>query len=211
MFGNNGRLKNALGKGDVNLFLENNQVLIVDNVYFVPGITKSLLSVCQATKNGTSIKFEETYAQIKHKTPDGQITKYIRKHLDDGLYRIPCTPTAITLEAHYTSTNEQSTLTNLWHHRLAHTHLQAIKNMQFHNMALGLPKAHLTNLKIFEGCILGKMPQHPFPCWQTTSSRPLQLFHNDLYGPFPTKSISGSIYLISFIDEFIVNSSLLPS
>ena len=39
VFGNNGRL-NALGKGDVNLYLENNQVLIVDNVYSVPGITK---------------------------------------------------------------------------------------------------------------------------------------------------------------------------
>ena len=105
VFGNNGRV-NALGKRDVNLFLENNQVLIVDNVYFVPGITKNLLSIYQETENGTSIKFEETYAQIKHKTPDGQITKYIRKHLDDGLYRIPCTPTTITLEAHYTSTNE---------------------------------------------------------------------------------------------------------
>ena len=115
IFGNNGRL-NALGKGDVNLFLEDNQLLTVDNVYFVPGITKNLLSVCQATKNGTSIKFEETYAQIKHKTPDGQTTKYICKHLDEGLYRIPCTPKTITLESHYTSTNEQSTLTNLWHH-----------------------------------------------------------------------------------------------
>ena len=90
----------------------------------------------------------------------------------------------------------------MWHHRLAHTHLQAIKNMQFHNMALGLPKAHLTNLKIFEGCILGKMPQHPFTPRQTTSSQPLQLVHNDLCGPFPTKSISGSIYFISFIEDY---------
>ena len=110
IFGNNGRL-NALGKGDVNLFLEDNQLLTVDNVYFVPGITKNLLSVCQATKNGTSIKFKETYAQIKQKTPDGQTTKYICR-----LYRIPCTPKTITLDSHYTSTNEQSTLTNLWYH-----------------------------------------------------------------------------------------------
>ena len=69
-------------------------------------------------------------------------------------------------------------------------------------MALGLPKAHLTNLKICEGCILGKMPQHPFPRRQTTSSQPLQLVHSDLCGPFPTKSISGSVYFISFIDDY---------
>ena len=120
VFGNNGSL-NALGKGDVNLLLEDNHLLTIDNVYFVPGITKNLLSICQATKNVTSIKFEETYAQIKHKTPGGQTTKYICKHLDEGLYRIPCTPITTTLEAHYTSTNEQFRLTNLWHHRLAHT------------------------------------------------------------------------------------------
>ena len=69
-------------------------------------------------------------------------------------------------------------------------------------MALGLPKARLTNLKICEGCILGKMPQHTFPSQQTTSSRPLQLVHSDLCGPFPTKSISGSVYFISFIDDY---------
>ena len=40
VFGNNGRL-NALGKGDVNLFLEENKVLIIDNVYFVLESLKS--------------------------------------------------------------------------------------------------------------------------------------------------------------------------
>ena len=58
-------------------------------------------------------------------------------------------------------------------------------------MALGLPEAHLKNLKIYGGFILGKMPQHPFP---------QVLVHNDLCGPFPTNSISGSIYFIGFID-----------
>ena len=70
LFDNNGS-QNALGKGDANLLLQENQLLTVDNVYFVPGITKNLLLVSQATKNGTSIKFEETYAQIKHKTLGG--------------------------------------------------------------------------------------------------------------------------------------------
>ena len=69
-------------------------------------------------------------------------------------------------------------------------------------MALGLPKAHLANLKIYEGCILGKRPQHPFPRRQTTSRQPLQLVHSDLCGPFPTKSIIGSVYFISFIDNY---------
>ena len=56
VFGNNGSL-NALGKGDVNLLLQDNQLLIVGNICFVLGIRKNLLFVCQATKNGTTIKF----------------------------------------------------------------------------------------------------------------------------------------------------------
>ena len=56
VFGNNGTL-NVLGKGDVNLLLQDNQLLTIDNVYFGHRITKNLLSVCQATKNGTSKKF----------------------------------------------------------------------------------------------------------------------------------------------------------
>ena len=69
-------------------------------------------------------------------------------------------------------------------------------------MALGLLKANLTNLKNCKVCIIGKKPQHPFPCRQTTSSQPMQLLHNDLSGPFPTKSISGSVYFIRFIDDY---------
>ena len=57
MFGNNGSL-NSLGKGGVSFLLQDNwQLLTVDNVYFVPRIMKNL-SVSEATKNGTSIKFE---------------------------------------------------------------------------------------------------------------------------------------------------------
>ena len=86
---------------------------------------------------------------------------------------------------------------------LTRTHSSTtIKNMQLHNMALGLPKTQLTNLKICEGCILGKISQYTFPLRQTTSSLPLQLVHNDLCAPFPTKSISRLVFFISFIDEY---------
>ena len=202
VFGNNGSL-NALGKGDVSFLLQDNQILTVDNVYFVPGITKNLLSVSQATKNGTSIKFEETYAQIKHKSPNGQKIKYICRRLDKGLYRIPCPPTHVDIEALYASTKENHDLSILWHHRLAHINLQAIKTLQSKNMVIGLPKEQFTtSLDLCEGCLLGKMPHHSFPLRQSRSRFPLQLVHSDLCGPFPTPSITGSHYFISFIDDY---------
>ena len=34
------------------------------------------------------------------------------------------------------------------------------------------------------------------------SSRPLELVHTDVCGPMKTKSIGGSVYFVSFIDDY---------
>ena len=36
----------------------------------------------------------------------------------------------------------------------------------------------------------------------TRESKPLQLVHSDLMGPFQTKSLGGASYVLTFIDDF---------
>jgi len=36
----------------------------------------------------------------------------------------------------------------------------------------------------------------------TRASQPFQLVHSDLMGPFPTKSLGGASYVLTFIDDF---------
>ena len=52
-FGNNG-IKQALGKGEVSFRLQTDNIFTIANVYYVPGITKNILSVGQATETGAS-------------------------------------------------------------------------------------------------------------------------------------------------------------
>ena len=45
----------------------------IPNVHYVPGINKNLLSVSEATVNGTIIEFHSNCAIIKHKLPNGEM------------------------------------------------------------------------------------------------------------------------------------------
>ena len=54
-----------------------------------------------------------------------------------------------------------------------------------------------------EACILGKHQCHPIPRHSMTiTTRPLELVHSDLCGPFPHPSLQGSRYILTFIDDF---------
>ena len=46
------------------------------------------------------------------------------------------------------------------------------------------------------------MNANPFPSSKTRASKPLELIHTDLHGPFKTRTMSGFLYWITFIDDY---------
>jgi hypothetical protein len=56
---------------------------------------------------------------------------------------------------------------------------------------------------ICEGCVLGKHRQEKFSKGNTQrDSRPLDLIHSDLMGPFPHPSIKSVRFVLIFVDDF---------
>ena len=54
-----------------------------------------------------------------------------------------------------------------------------------------------------ERCTLGKMNRQKFEKDKATqASKPLWLMHSNLKGPFQTKSLGGTSYVLTFIDDF---------
>lgn len=53
-----------------------------------------------------------------------------------------------------------------------------------------------------KGCVLGKNVNKPFPRSESRSKEILDLVHFDVCGPMPVKSIGGSFYYVTFIDDF---------
>jgi hypothetical protein len=69
-------------------------------------------------------------------------------------------------------------------------------------MVKGLPPIQAP-ISSCESCILGKQHRISFP--KENSYRawtPLEIVHRDLCGPMQTPSLGGSIYFLTFIDDY---------
>ncbi|KAH9303176.1 hypothetical protein KI387_014759, partial [Taxus chinensis] len=69
-------------------------------------------------------------------------------------------------------------------------------------MVNGLPRVKFSK-GLCEGCTLGKHPEKNFDkgkSWRAT--RPLDLVHNNVSGPFPSPSFTRALYVLTFIDDY---------
>lgn len=54
-----------------------------------------------------------------------------------------------------------------------------------------------------ESCIMAKQHRESFPVGRSNKARvPLELVHTDICGPMQTPSLGGSLYFLTFIDDF---------
>ena len=90
----------------------------------------------------------------------------------------------------------------LWHRRLAHHGHKSIEAMIKHKLVTGIKLvSNASPDPICEPCLAGKMNAHPFPSSMNRASKPLDLIHTDLHGPFKTRTHSRCRYWITFIDD----------
>ncbi|MCO5581864.1 hypothetical protein L7F22_035753 [Adiantum nelumboides] len=192
-------LYKAASKGSLHLRLPNGSITIVPEIYYVPGLTKNLLSVNELTSHGTSAEFQHNYCVIKTPCTSGVPTHLIcskqGKLYPLGLEVIQ--PRMELYSAH--GSNDEETL--LWHYRLGHPHVQAMRSIQTHRMAIGFTP-NLSRISLCEACIFGKMTRTKFPRSKSKTKDLLELVHSNLCGPMPTTSLTGSSYILTFIDDW---------
>ena len=199
-FGDNG-MKEAIGKGEVHLSMTKTKLIKIPNVYYVPGLIRNLLSVSEATANGTIIEFHHNLAIIYYKTQMGEVLKVMCPKVG-RLYPLKMmdqTPIQALISSGFSHSN--STL--LWHYRLGHLNPKSMKTCQIHKLLEGIPNKPFKYISVCEGCIFGKQSRQKFPSNNhKKTERPLQLIHSDLCGPMQSLSLDGNKYLISFIDDY---------
>jgi transposase InsO family protein len=69
-------------------------------------------------------------------------------------------------------------------------------------MVVGIPELQLLHEGVSRGCALGKNIKKPFPSSENRSKEILDLIHSDVCGPMLVKSLGGSLYYVTFIDDF---------
>ena len=98
--------------------------------------------------------------------------------------------------------NHGNEVSRIWHERFSHLNVKYFQQLQKNSMFEGLSIIKATT-RNFKGCVVGKQPEHKFDRgkanWATCI---LGLIHSDISGLIPVTSMNGSMYLLTFIDDF---------
>jgi hypothetical protein len=92
-------------------------------------------------------------------------------------------------------------LCELWHRRFGRLHYGALPKLQ--NSVIGMPDILNDHDGVFTGCVLGKNVKGSFPNSSRRSKGILDLVHSNICGLMSTQSLSGYLYYVLFINDFL--------
>ena len=181
------------GIGSVPFKMYDGKVRILQQVRWVPGLRRNLLSESLFDNSGYEIN---TSRGNRHILKSGNI---VMKSVNvNGLYHVVGSPVQ---HAAFVSSEINSCMslsdTTLWHNRLGHICNKGLHYL-FKNGQLRLKPA---NLSMCENCIFGKQTRNSFAKSVFVAQKPLEYVHVDLWGPDQVDTIGGRKYFLSFIDH----------
>jgi len=182
------------GTGSVTIKTSEGYTITLSNVLHVPMVNTYFIAVSTLEIKGSEIIFASGRAKIL--IGGKTIISGVR---DQKLYWLDAAPIA-NLNLHVGSTPASL---HIWHQCMGHiSHsalkahgLKALKGLDIDNTTVAPAVCH--------GCELGKSTHQPFPRSTKKSSRILEIVHSNLAGPMQSKSIQGSKYTATFIDDFL--------
>jgi hypothetical protein len=192
----------------------------INEVFYVTGLTKNLLSIGKLTDQGHVAIFNKSRCAIYHKGNPNCVILSGTRDPSNNLYRLDPVqnftkplPRSILRSSTIWGLNlDQATSTfklaatsqqaRIWHKRLGHTNYQRLYHMTSKNLVAGMPPIHHVVLDC-EVCLKAKQRRENIPKFShTVASRPFELVHTDNCGPLPTESLTKSCYILMFTDHY---------
>lgn len=168
----------------------------VHNVLYVPGLYANLFSVKRVAERNMEVTFGKDGARITRGS-EVVCTASRKGRLYELDVDVPKIESAMVADP-------ESKLT-LWHRRYGHIGNTGLVKLVRSGMVEGIDVGG--NLKpdagVCEPCMMGKQARQTFEeAVKPRSSRPLELIHTDVCGPFTPASWDGQKIFVSFIDDF---------
>jgi hypothetical protein len=179
------------GFGSTSFQFHSGTIFHIDEILYVPGLKKNLISVPVLESKGYTVIFSKGKALLCSPNKDLNTAITIGTR-ECGLYKL--SGQVIQALAH-----ETINPCELWHRRLGHLNFNALPGLQ--KMVTGMPVFSVEHNSICKGCSLGKNTKKPYPLSNRKSPGVLDLIHSDLCGPMSAPSMNGCIYYIIFIDD----------
>ena len=189
----NGARVAALAVGTYVLTLPTGLVLELDNCYYVPSITKNIISISCLDKIGFSFIIKDNCCSIYLNDMFYGIAQLI-----NGLYVLNLDMPIYNINTKRVKSND-SNPTYLWHCRLGHINENRISKLHKDGI---LDSFDFESYETCESCLMGKMTKAPFKGHSERAIGLLDLIHTDVCGPLNTQARGGFLYFITFIDDF---------
>jgi hypothetical protein len=207
-----GQKLESSGYGDIEVTLAKTNggcLLSIKDVLFVPKLDGNLLSVPRITEKGLDVTMRNESAYIQEK--DGSL---IAEGFKEGqLYRFyesrdkSAGSNSQNGAATYKVTSKNA---DLWHRRLGHLHIAAVKDVVGGD-EIRCNKDAEKRTENCETCMKGKLKATPFPKKSFTREKePLMLVHSDVAGPIKPISKGGNRYFVTFIDDYSRHTVVYP-
>lgn len=168
--------------------------LELNNCYFVPSITKNIISIPVLDNEGFSFRFANNTCYFSlNGTVHGTAS------LVNGLYMLNCSVALLHTTNKRLRLSSKDSPSYLWHYRLGRindTRIARLIKLDY------LTPFDLESHGECESCLNGKMISKPFKGKGTRAHEPHELIHTDVCGPFPTQARGGFPYFITFTDDF---------
>src|SRR3954466_9699028 len=156
----------------------------ITNVLLIEGLTHKLLSISQLSDNGYDIIFNQKSCKAVSQKNGSILFTGKRKN---NIYKIDLSDLKNQKVTCLMSVSEEQWV---WHRRLGHASLRKISQINKLNLVRGLPNLKYKSNAFCKACQKGKFSKPAFKYKNVvSSSRPLELLHIDLFGPFKIASI----------------------
>lgn len=182
------------GRGNILFECRNGSHRALSNVYYIPQLKSSIISLGQLEQNACKIVLEKGHLLV-YDQQGSLLAKVTRSK--NCLYTLPLKlvePVCLLSRMHNDAW--------LWHTRYGHLNFHALRNLASKGLVEGLPMIDHVD-QICTGCHVGKQKRTPFPSEAVfRASSPLQLLHGDLCGPITPTTTGGNKYFLLLVDDY---------
>ena len=190
----NGARVAALAVGSCQLELPSRLVLNLDKCYYVPSLSKNIISISCLVEQGFKISISKSKGCSIYL--DGMF--YCSGMNINGIYVLDNQKEIHNVNTKRLKINNLKP-SYLWHYRLGH--INETRMSKLHKQD-SLGSFDYESYETCESCLLDKMTKSPFTGKGERASGLLELIHSDVCGPMTTHARGGFLYFITFIDDF---------
>jgi hypothetical protein len=182
------------GVGIILYECKNGEHRSLSNVYFIPRLTTSIISVGQLDEFEFEIQIKRGIMSVREE--EQRLLARVHRGAE-RLYRLE-----LKIARHVCLAAHSGESAWCWHVRFGHVNFTSLKKMAVGGLVRGLPKLEQLE-KLCEACLVGKHKRTPFSSQASRcASKSLELLHGDRCGAIKPPTPSGNQYFLLLVDDF---------